>query len=96
MELQASRFAGPPRARTGSRCCSRTRTAPAGTARRSSAAAPRSLRADALGRGRGPFALQAAIAEQHAIAPSVAATDWPRIVLLYEALGRSPRTRSSS
>jgi RNA polymerase sigma factor (sigma-70 family) len=45
-------------------------------------------RADALGRGRGPYALQAAIAEQHAIAPSVAATDWPRIVALYEALGR--------
>jgi RNA polymerase sigma factor (sigma-70 family) len=44
-------------------------------------------RADALGRGRGAYALQAAIAEQHAIAPSVATTDWPRIVGLYEALG---------
>ena len=44
--------------------------------------------ADALGRGRGPYALQAAIAECHAIAPSVAETDWQRIVLLYEALGR--------
>jgi RNA polymerase sigma factor (sigma-70 family) len=44
------------------------------------------LRAEALGRGRGPYALQAAIAEQHAIAPSVAATDWPRIVALYGAL----------
>jgi RNA polymerase sigma factor (sigma-70 family) len=45
-------------------------------------------RADGLGRGRGPYALQAAIAECHAIAPSTAETDWDRIVLLYEALGR--------
>lgn len=45
-------------------------------------------RVDALGRGRGPYALQAAIAEQHAVATSVAATDWARIVLLYEVLGR--------
>jgi RNA polymerase sigma factor (sigma-70 family) len=45
-------------------------------------------RADALGRGRGSYALQAAIAECHAVAPSVADTDWERIVVLYEALGR--------
>lgn len=45
-------------------------------------------RADAVGRGRGAYALQAAIAECHAVAPSVAATDWERILLLYEALGR--------
>lgn len=45
-------------------------------------------RVDALGRGRGPYALQAAIAEQHAIAPSVAATDWDRIVVLYDVLER--------
>ena len=45
-------------------------------------------RADALGRGRGNYALQAAIAQCHATAPSVADTDWGRIVLLYEALGR--------
>lgn len=45
-------------------------------------------RADAVGRGRGPFALQAAIAECHAVAASVDDTDWDRIVLLYEALGR--------
>ncbi|MGN7798553.1 RNA polymerase sigma factor [Leifsonia sp. 22587] len=44
--------------------------------------------ADALGRGRGPYALQAAIAEVHALAPSAERTDWDRIVLLYEALGR--------
>ncbi len=45
-------------------------------------------RADAVGRGRGNYALQAAIAECHSTAPSVEATDWDRIVLLYEALGR--------
>ena len=43
---------------------------------------------DALGRGRGNYALQAAIAECHAIASSVEETDWERIVVLYEALGR--------
>ncbi len=45
-------------------------------------------RAVAAGRGLGPYGLQAAIAEQHAVAPSVEATDWERVVLLYEALGR--------
>lgn len=45
-------------------------------------------RVDALGRGRGAYALQAAIAEQHAIASSVDATDWSSIVVLYEVLGR--------
>ncbi|MFF0544668.1 RNA polymerase sigma factor [Nocardia thailandica] len=45
-------------------------------------------RAEAAGRGLGAYGLQAAIAECHAVAPSVAATDWDRIVLLYEALGR--------
>ncbi|PPG02406.1 RNA polymerase subunit sigma-24 [Pseudoclavibacter sp. RFBI5] len=45
-------------------------------------------RADALGKGRGTYCLQAAIAERHAVAPSVANTDWPQIVLLYEVLGR--------
>lgn len=45
-------------------------------------------RADAVGRGRGPYALQAAIAECHAVASSVETTDWERIVVLYEALGR--------
>ena len=44
--------------------------------------------ADALGRGRGAYCLQAAIAECHAVAASVGDTDWDRIVLLYEALGR--------
>jgi RNA polymerase sigma factor (sigma-70 family) len=43
---------------------------------------------DALGRGRGAYGLQAAIAEVHAVARTYADTDWERIVLLYEALGR--------
>ena len=46
------------------------------------------VQADALGRGRGNYALQAAIAQCRATAPEVEATDWARIVLLYEALGR--------
>ncbi len=41
-----------------------------------------------VGRGLGAYGLQAAIAECHAVAPSVVATDWERVVLLYEALGR--------
>ncbi|MEU4238476.1 DUF6596 domain-containing protein [Actinoplanes sp. NPDC026619] len=45
-------------------------------------------RAQAAGRGLGPYGLQAAIAACHAAAPSVAETDWERIVVLYEALGR--------
>lgn len=45
-------------------------------------------RADAVGRGRGNYSLQAAIAECHAVAPTFNDTDWSRIVLLYEALGR--------
>ncbi|TCC43505.1 RNA polymerase sigma factor [Kribbella sindirgiensis] len=38
--------------------------------------------------GLGPYGLQAAIAAAHASAPSVEDTDWDRIVVLYEALGR--------
>jgi RNA polymerase sigma factor (sigma-70 family) len=45
-------------------------------------------RAEQAGRGLGAYGLQAAIAECHAVAPSVDATDWERVVLLYEALGR--------
>jgi RNA polymerase sigma factor (sigma-70 family) len=45
-------------------------------------------RAAAVGRGLGPYGLQAAIAASHAAAPSVDETDWERIVVLYEALGR--------
>ncbi|WP_244927558.1 sigma-70 family RNA polymerase sigma factor [Nocardioides sp. W7] len=45
-------------------------------------------RAGRVGRGLGAYGVQAAIAACHADAPSVAATDWERVVLLYEALGR--------
>ncbi|MEU7750547.1 sigma-70 family RNA polymerase sigma factor [Micromonospora sp. NPDC049171] len=43
----------------------------------------------ASARGLGPYGLQAAIAATHASAPSVTETDWDRIVVLYEALGRA-------
>lgn len=45
-------------------------------------------RAVGAGRGLGAYGLQASIAECHAVAHSVAETDWQRIVILYEALGR--------
>lgn len=45
-------------------------------------------RADAIGGGRASYALQAAIAQCHAVARSVQDTDWDRVVVLYEALGR--------
>ena len=38
------------------------------------------------GTGWGPYALQAALAECHATAPTAADTDWHRIVLLYDGL----------
>lgn len=41
-----------------------------------------------VGRGLGPYGVQAAIAECHAVAPSVPRTDWERVVLLYDALAR--------
>lgn len=41
-----------------------------------------------VGHGLGAYGVQAAIAECHAVAASVDRTDWERIVLLYEALGR--------
>ncbi|MEU3013632.1 RNA polymerase sigma factor [Nocardia asteroides] len=46
------------------------------------------VQASRVGRGLGAYGVQAAIAECHAVAPSVAATDWERVVLLYEILGR--------
>jgi RNA polymerase sigma factor (sigma-70 family) len=45
-------------------------------------------RAEQVGRGLGAYGLQAAIAECHAVASSVDATNWERVVLIYEALGR--------
>ncbi|MCH1884249.1 DUF6596 domain-containing protein [Agrococcus sp. ARC_14] len=43
-------------------------------------------RAASFGRGFGPYALQAAIAETHADASDVGSTDWLRIVAAYEGL----------
>ncbi|MEO7338581.1 MAG: RNA polymerase sigma factor [Caldimonas sp.] len=43
-------------------------------------------RSEALGGARGPYALQAALAACHARARTAAATDWPQIVALYDAL----------
>ena len=43
-------------------------------------------RAERLGGALGPYALQAAIAACHARAPEAAATDWCRVVALYDAL----------
>lgn len=45
-------------------------------------------RASSGGRGLGAYGLQAAIAECHTVAPTFADTDWERILVLYEALGR--------
>jgi RNA polymerase sigma-70 factor, ECF subfamily len=45
-------------------------------------------RAESLGGSLGPYALQAAIAACHARAASADATDWPRIVALYDALAQ--------
>jgi RNA polymerase sigma factor (sigma-70 family) len=87
MEFQASRFAART-ARDGSPVLlsdqDRRRWDHAQIARGVAALA----RADNCGRGRGPYGLQAALAECHATARSADDTDWARIVLLYEALGR--------
>jgi RNA polymerase sigma factor (sigma-70 family) len=45
-------------------------------------------RAEQLGGALGPYALQAAIAACHARAATPEATDWPRIVALYDALAQ--------
>ncbi len=42
--------------------------------------------AERFGRGLGYYGLQAAVAECHAVAPGADATDWPRIIALYDAL----------
>ncbi|MCS5713224.1 RNA polymerase subunit sigma-24 [Herbiconiux sp. CPCC 205716] len=90
MELQAVRF--PARAAADGSAVlladqDRRRWDRGGTARGRAALARSDELARRRGRGRGPYAIQAAIAECHAVAPDVAATDWERIVLLYEALG---------
>ena len=46
------------------------------------------VQAGRAGRGLGAYGVQAAIAECHAVAPSVEETDWEKIVLLYGALGQ--------
>ena len=46
-------------------------------------------RAGKLGAARGPYALQAAIAACHARARTADATDWPRIVELYDELAQA-------
>ena len=91
MELQASRFA----ARTagdGSAILladqDRTKWDHAQIARGRAALARADASAHRRGHSRGTYGLQAAIAECHATAPSVDETDWERIVILYEALGR--------
>ncbi|RCV57588.1 RNA polymerase sigma factor [Marinitenerispora sediminis] len=90
MELQASRFA----ARTGPGG-SPVLLADQDRARWDRGQITRGLaalaRADALGRGRGPYALQAAIAACHAKAGSVAETDWEQITTLYAALEQITR-----
>ena len=45
-------------------------------------------RVEKLGGGRGPYAIQAAIAACHAQAATAEETDWARIVALYEELGQ--------
>ncbi|MGM7667009.1 RNA polymerase sigma factor [Microbacterium sp. A93] len=91
MELQASHFA----ARTGRDGTpilladqDRTRWDRARIRRGLGALEQADRQAARRGRGRGPYALQAAIAAVHAQADSVETTDWERIVVLYEALGR--------
>jgi RNA polymerase sigma-70 factor (ECF subfamily) len=42
-----------------------------------------------LAQGPGPYALQAAIASLHSLAPTFADTDWDQIVALYDLLARS-------
>ncbi|MDI2098214.1 RNA polymerase sigma factor [Ruicaihuangia caeni] len=91
MEFQSSRFA----ARTaadGSPVLladqDRSRWDRSAIARGSAALA----RSDALGRGRGYYELQAAIAECHATATTVDTTDWEQIALLYEALAELSRS----
>ncbi|HEX4742778.1 MAG TPA: sigma-70 family RNA polymerase sigma factor [Caulobacteraceae bacterium] len=49
-------------------------------------------RAEVLGGGDGPYALQAALAACHARARSPAETDWPRIAALYDRLGAMARS----
>jgi RNA polymerase sigma factor (sigma-70 family) len=87
MEFQASRFAARADADGNSILLEdqdRTRWDRA-QIRRGVAALERADRARGP-KGWGPYALQAALAECHAVAPTAADTDWARIVALYDAL----------
>lgn len=91
MELQRSRFAARTAPDGGAILLEdqdRRRWDAAAIARGRAALARADAAAAARRTARGAYALQAAIAEQHAVAPSVTATDWAAIVLLYEVLGR--------
>lgn len=91
MEFQRSRFAAR-ESRTGEPVLltdqDRTRWNRAQILRGRAALRRADEAAAARRRGRGAYALQAAIAECHCVAASVDDTDWERIVVLYEALGR--------
>lgn len=91
MEFQRSRFAAR-ESRTGAPILladqDRSRWDHGQIARGRAALRRADAEAAARGQGRGAYALQAAIAECHCVAPSVEQTDWERIVVLYEALGR--------
>ena len=91
MELQRSRFAARESARGDAVLLAdqdRRRWDHAQITRGRSALRRADHLAEAQRAGRGPYALQAAIAEQHSIASELEQTDWEAIVVLYEALGR--------
>lgn len=60
----------------------------AGAAGDAVGASKRTARDGGFGSALGPYALQAALAACHARAPTAEATDWPRIVALYDALAQ--------
>jgi RNA polymerase sigma factor (sigma-70 family) len=89
MELQTSRFAA--RVDDGGRPIlledqDRTKWDRAQIGRGIAALHRAAVAIDRRGTGWGPYALQAALAECHATAPSTEETDWQRIVTIYDAL----------
>ena len=79
---------GPDRRRRRAGAAGGPGPAPVGPRRDPPRAGRAGRRPGGSGAASAPYGLQAAIAECHAVAPSVEETDWERIVLLYEALGR--------
>ena len=73
-----------PRRRTAGWCCCPTRTAGAGT--RAEIEEAVALLTPLAHAAPAPYLLQALIAAEHAIAPTAADTDWPRIVARYDEL----------